>query len=229
MMKKHTLITLAGIAGLFAITWLSSCYPEDSVTYSDLDLVATVYDQNQNFNDLQTYVLPDSVVHLKDTVNPDNNVDLSHELDGFILDLVKTNMNNDGFVLEPDPENNPPDVILTVSAMATKNYSVYNYYPYYWYWYPGWYWPYYKNTNYGYGWYPYYPGWGPGYVTSYTVGTLLMSMHDMKDRPAESDSVRVVWNASINGLLSGNKANTQDRLEYNINKAFENSPYLKHN
>ena len=226
-MKNHTLIVIAGILGLFGITFFSACYPSDSVSYSDLDLVTTVYDENQNFDDLKTYSMPDSVIHLKDTLDEGNNVDLSRDLDPFILELVKTNMADYGFTLEQDPESNPPDVILTVSAMATKNYSVYYYYPYYWYWYPGWGW-YYKSTDY-YSWYPYYPGWGGGYVTSYTVGTLLMAMHDMKDSGTTNDSIPVVWQSAINGLLSGNKANTQSRLEFNINKAFENSPYLDHN
>ncbi|MFP4470055.1 MAG: DUF4136 domain-containing protein [Bacteroidales bacterium] len=224
-MKTQSLIFMAGFVALF---FFAGCYPTDSVSYSDLDLVTTVFDEDQNFEELKTYTMPDSVIHLKDTIDNSNNVDLSRDLDPFILDLVRTNMTEYGFVAEDDPENNPPDVIVTVSAMATKNYSVYYYYPYYWYWYPGWYWPYFKSSDYYYGWYPYYPGWGGGYISSYTVGTLLMHMHDMKDSQANNDSIPVVWQAAVNGLLSGNVANTQERLQFNIDKAFENSPYLDH-
>lgn len=227
-MKLSTSTRLFAFLFISGLIIFPSCYPEDDVTYSDLDLVTTVFDQDQNFDILQTYVLPDSVIHLKDTINPENNVDLSHELDDFILDLVETNMNEYGFIPENDPENNPPDVILTVSVMAAKNYNVYYYYPDYWYWYDGWYWPYFKNSDYYYGWYPYYPGWGTAYISSYTVGTLLMDMHDMKDPEASNDSISVVWSAAINGLLNRDVPNLQSRLEYNINKAFENSPYLDH-
>ena len=226
-MKKRTVITLLGVAGLFITAFFTSCYPTDDVSYSDLDLVTTAYDNEMDFTTLKTYYLYDSVVHIKDTLDEDSNVDIGRDFDGLILNLVKENMNAYGYESVEDPENNPPDVALTVSAMASKNTYVYYYYPYY-YWGWGWGW-YYKNTEYyGWGWY-YPPYWGGGYVTSYTIGTLVINMHDVRDVTPETDSIPTIWTGDINGLLGSSASTTENRLNYNINKAFEQSPYLKTN
>jgi hypothetical protein len=233
-MKKRTLIPLLGISAFFVATFFTACYPGDDVSYSDLDLVTTAYDDQFDFKQAQTYYMYDSVVHIKDTLDDDNNVELGREFDDMILDLVKTNMSDYGYTLVTDPENNHPDLYLTVSAMASKNYVVYQYYPYY-YWGWGWGW-YYKDASetkgadyYG-GWWGYYPPyWGGGYVTSYTVGSLIMNMHDVRDATPETDSIPTVWIGDINGLLGSSASTTQNRLDYNINKAFEQSPYLKNN
>jgi hypothetical protein len=111
--------------------------------------------------------------------------------------------------------------------MATKNYSVYYYYPYYYYgW--GWGW-YYKNTDY-YWWGGYYPPyWGGSYVTSYTVGTIILNMHDVKDATPETDSIPNLWVGALNGVMGSSASTTKNRLEYNINQAFKQSEYLKIN
>ncbi len=225
-MNKRSFITLSAFAVLFVSVFFTSCYPGDDVSYADLDLVSTAYDQEFDYGQLKTYYLYDSVVHIKDTLDEDANVDLSRDFDKQILGLVKDNMNAYGYTFEADPENNQPDVAITVSAMATKNTYVYSYYPYY-YWDWGWGW-YYKNTDYygGWGWY-YPPYWGGTYVSSYTVGTLIMNMHDVRNATAETDSVPTIWTGDINGLLGAGAASTQQRLDYNINQAFTQSPYLK--
>lgn len=232
-MKRRTIMTMAGLALLAIAFQLSSCYPGDDVTYSDLDLVTTAYDQEIDFQQLQSYYLYDSVVHIKDTLDESNNVDISRDFDGLILDLVKQNMSDFGYAREDNPTINPPDVVVTVSAMATKNYAVYYYYPYY-YWGWGWGW-YYKNTEntknsdyYGWGWY-YPPYWGGSYITSYTIGTLVINMHDVRNATTETDSIPTIWTADINGLLGSSAPTTQSRLEYNINQAFKQSQYLKLN
>jgi len=226
-MKRRTLFTLLGVTGLFISAFFTSCYPGDDVSYSDLDLVTTAYDKEMDFSQLQTYYLYDSVVHIKDTLDDDSNVDISRAFDDMILNLVKQNMADYGYQAVVDPQNNPPDVALTVSAMATKNTYVYYYYPYY-YW--GWGWGgYYKTTDY-WGWGGYYPPyWGGGYVTSYTIGSLIMNMHDVRDATPETDSIPILWTGDINGLLGSSASTTESRLNYNINKAFEQSPYLKLN
>jgi len=57
-----------------------------------------------------------------------------------------------------------------------------------------------------------------------------MSMNDLRNVDAENDSIRVVWLGAINGLLGEtNKADIMNRLEYNIDKAFDQSSYLKQN
>lgn len=222
-MKKHLLILSKLSVMALIMSGLYACYPDETVTYSDLDIVVTAHDADFNFTDVKTYYLYDSVIHLKDTLNPENNVDLSRQFDQDILEMVRQNMANYGYLLESDPEDNAPDLIFTVKAMGTKNYFAYSYYPwYYWDW--GWGW-YYKSADY---WYPYYPPyWGGTYITSYEVGTLIFGLYDVRNATSATDSIPIIWNADINGLLGSTAATLERRLEYNINQAFEQSPYLK--
>lgn len=222
-MNENLVILSKILAMVLLVTMLYACYPDETVTYSDLDIVVTAHDTDFNFTQVKTYYLYDSVVHLKDTLNPENNVDLSRQFDQNILDMVRQNMTNYGYVLETEPESNSPDLIFTVKAMGTRNYFAYSYYPwYYWDW--GWGW-YYKSADY---WYPYYPPyWGGTYVTSYEVGTLIFGLHDVRNATPTTDSIPVIWNADINGLLGSTAATLEKRLEYGINQSFEQSPYLK--
>lgn len=214
---------------IFALVFLTSCYPGDEVEYKDLDLVATVYDKGANFQEFTTFVMPDTIVHIKDTLNEGKNDDLSRLYDNFILGEVRQNLLGYGYVEETNPLINHPDLVVTVSAMATTTYYAWDYYPYYWDWYGGWYW-WYKNSDYYYPWYPYYPWYGTTYVSSYSTGSLIMNLSDIRNTTEETDSVRVVWLGVVNGLLgSTNKVDIQSRLDYGINKAFEQSNYLKQN
>jgi hypothetical protein len=80
----------------------------------------------------------------------------------------------------------------------------------YWYDYWCWYYPYYC----GWGWY--YP-----YTTSYTTGTLVMTL---VSKSADYTEPHTVWTAAINGLMSG--AYNVSRANDAINQAFEQSKYL---
>jgi hypothetical protein len=222
-MNQHFKIQTKIAALLLLVIGLHACYPGDDVSYSDLDIVATAYDTDFDFQNAKTYYLYDSVVHLKDTLNPENNIDLSRDFDAFILEQIRENMTNCGYVRETNPGNSPPDLAFTVSVMATKNYLVYDYYPYY-YWDWGWGW-YYKSSDYWDYYYP--PNWGGTYVTSYTVGTLIMNMYDVMEVTSETDTIPKVWNGDINGLLGSTASTLERRLEFNINQAFEQSSYLK--
>jgi len=223
-MEKKIQLTVILAFLAFTGMFFASCYPSDSVSYSDLDLVGTLYDDEIDFKEFQTYVVPDTIVHLIDTTDDDNNVELGRDFDDQILNLVNQNMIDYGYVKETDPENNPPDIVLTVSATATENSQVWYWYPYYW----GWYWPYYKGTDYWWGYYP--PYWGGGsYVTTYTTGTIIMDMLNLKEYgglPPENDTLHSVWVGTINGLIGSSSSTTTNRLNYTINQAFEQSPYL---
>ncbi len=151
---KKALFKITAMMAIFALMFLYSCYPGDEVSYSDLDLVATVYDEGADFQSFGTFVLPDTIIHIKDTLNNDNNTDLSRLYDNFILSEIRQNMLDYGYVEEENPVQNPPDIIVTTSAMATTTYYAWSYYPYYWGYYWGWGW-YYKNstgTDYYYPW-----------------------------------------------------------------------------
>jgi len=104
----------------------------------------------------------------------------------------------------------PVNADLVLFPAAWTNTTIY-----YWYDYWCWYYPYYC----GWGW-----GWGYPSVSSYTTGTLLMTL--VADGDDYVEPFRV-WSAAANGLLSG--AYNTDRVLKTIDQAFEQSPYLNIN
>jgi len=204
---------------LFGIGLFSSCYPNDDLTNSDSDIVATNYDDTVQFDRIQTYFLPDTIIPMRDK-DDTSEVDKNPYTSTIINSIVK-NMDAYGYqrIVNPDT-NNLPDVVLLASSVSTTTTSVW--YPYY----PGWDW-WYGYPGYGWwgGYYP--PYYGGGYVSSYTMGTLKINMMDpWQYNVVEGDTVMpVYWDATIHGLLQGSEI--ENRIKKNIDKAFEMSAYLK--
>ncbi|HWE22962.1 MAG TPA: DUF4136 domain-containing protein [Myxococcales bacterium] len=73
-------------------------------------------------------------------------------------------------------------------------------------------------------WWAYYacwPGWA--YAGSYTTGTVLMMMIDTKNTPSHG----VQWAAGMYGVLYGSTIQNVGRLNEVINRAFDQSTYLR--
>ena len=144
--------------------------------------------------------MPDNVV--KVTGDPDEDPEFIDEpYNTQIINMIAANMETLGWTRVVDPAN----ADLALFPAAWTNTTIY-------YWYDYWCW-----------WYPYYCGWGwyyPGYYSSYTTGTLVMTL--IEDENA-IEPYRV-WTAAINGLLSGHY--NQSRVSKSIDQAFEQSPYL---
>jgi hypothetical protein len=207
------------IACLLTFQW--ACYPKGAEYTDELDLVYTNYTSDFDFASRKTYSIPDSVIKITgdNFSDPDGNGKpeyLSQASATVILNQLKQNMNNYGWTLVNKSDH--PDVVLLVSTMTTTN--IYYYYDWsYW----GWYYP---GYNPGWGWY--YPGWYyPPYITGYRSGSIFTQMTDNRVALSE-DNVPVVWTCIINGLAEGSSANISARTQVNIDKAFSQSPYLKH-
>ena len=197
---------------------LTSCYPGGPVTNEEYDILGTVYDESADFSALRTYSLPDTVVVASDGVISQG-IDPVRE--DIILAEIRRNMAYMGFVEEPNPILNPPDVIITATSWKVTNVETYSYYDY-WGWYGGW--GYYPWWGVGYN--PYY-NWGYSQVYTYNTGTLILDMYDMT-RPNETDQeVPAVWVGAINGLLEGNETGIDLRVKNGIQDLFDQSPYLR--
>lgn len=210
-MKKMYLKIVLGLSML--LLW--GCYPQESATVNEYDIVATSYDKEFNFSSHKSYALPDSIV-LIDSQNSDNDLEfLDKNTANLILTQIRNNLNGMGWT---EKDSSVADIILLPSAFKTT--TVYYFYDYaYW----GWYYPgYYPGYTWGYPSYFYpYP-----VASSYQTGTLMMQM-TYKDG-IEASSVPVVWTSLINGLLNtGTTASVNSRITSTINQAFAQSPYLK--
>lgn len=199
-----------------AISAIVACYPGEPTSVGELDLVATVYDTAFNYQTNRTYFQLDTVFHIRDTANPDT-VSISRQFDQQMIALVKTNMQALGYTEVVPSATIQPDVYTSISITASRNYSAYVSYP--WWGYPG---------------YPYWPccvggpGWGypTATVTSYRVGTVFIDMIDV-DQSVAQDTIRVIWNGSINGPFEGSEPVTMQRIDNTFNQAFIQSEYLR--
>jgi hypothetical protein len=189
---------------LSIIILMVSCYPNGAEYYEDLDIVYTNYDDQFDFASKGTYAIPDKIVKIEGDVAEEDGPEFVKEPQNTqMLSQIKTNMAALGWGITDDPAN--ADLVLFPAVWT--NTTVY-------YWYDYW------------CWYYYYCGWGWGYpqVTSYTTGTLIMTL--VADGEEFIEPSRV-WTAAANGLLSGSYNTT--RVTNAIDQAFEQSPYLKTN
>jgi hypothetical protein len=184
---------------------LGSCYPEGAEYYEDLDVVYTNYDDQFDFQSKGTYSIPDSIVKIEgDLAEGEEPEFVKEPYNTQILQKMQSNMSALGWTKTDDPG----DADLVLFPAVWTNTTIYYWYDY-WCWY-----------------YPYYCGWGWGYpsVSSYTTGTLIMTL--VADGEDYIEPSRV-WTAAANGLLSGSFNTT--RVNKAIDQAFEQSPYLKTN
>lgn len=198
-MKKKFVLYLS------IVLLLGSCYPDGAEYYSDLDIVYTDYEDQFDFASKGTYSIPDKIVKIEgDLVGGEDPEFVKEPYNTQMLQKMESNMSDLGWTKIEDPAE--ADLVLFPAVWT--NTTIYYWYDY-WCWY-----------------YPYYCGWGWGYpsVSSYTTGTLLMTLTADGDDYIEPSQV---WTSAVNGLLSGSY-NTS-RVNTAIDQAFTQSPYLKTN
>jgi hypothetical protein len=204
-MKLVKILPLALIALL--VFFLSGCYP-DKIDYVDeYDLAATHVLEDADFSNYLTFAVIDTVMHVSEDGEDDPN--LSRDNDDFIINEIRTNMLELGYIEDENPDTTDlPDLVLAISAVSSDYYYYYGGYCYYWYWY-------------------YCPGWGyPVYAGSYTIGTLVVDIWDTEAAQRE-DRNGIIWTGFVDGILSGNSSQIQQRLDKQINQLFAQSPYMQ--
>lgn len=200
-----------GIAGLALAAM--ACYPDRSVdSTTEFASVTTLYDNQASFQTITKYAIPDTVLY----VPREEGKEVPAVTQQAILSAIRTNLNALGWTEVANPKTTPVDVYVT-AAVASNTYVgwVYDYWGY-WGWYP--YWP--PGYGGGSGWY--YPGYW--YPYSYTTGSVIMGMVD--GRANISGKVPLIWTGAVNGVLADATTNIAIATA-GINKAFEQSPYLK--
>jgi hypothetical protein len=204
-MKKRIL----SLFGILSALLLWGCYPDGPEYTQDLDVVVTYHNSDYDFVVKATYAMPDSIVkitgNLQEGDRPEYIPDVNAEQ---ILARIESNMSSLGW--SKVALDASPDLILLPAAWETT--TIYYYYDY-WYWWYGAYYPY----------YPYYP---PVYVSSYTTGSLLMTLQDPTQLGGNGNLINQ-WSGILNGVL--NDSFNATRMNGLIDQAFTQSQYLKTN
>ena len=206
---KTKLLTIFALG----LIMFSSCskYPPSSIRLTEDLVIYTKYDVTADFNTYKTFSVVPKVAYI-------NGKDTAYLTDAnamALLDQISKNMLKRGFVTATG--STKPDLGINVTAIKNTTTTVYS---------PGWYWGYpgyyspgwWGYPDYGYG-YPYYPT----YITSYSTGTVLIDMVDLKT-PVDG-KVMVKWNAYIRGLLTGD--HTKSEVLSSVDQAFKQTPAIQ--
>lgn len=200
---------------LIAVFALTSCREDPDLGDLSSDfLVFTNYDGKADFNRFTRYYMPDSVMVIGDTKDPEY---WTGSKAADILKAYEDNMQACGYVRTDDKSE--ADVGLQISYVQSVAYFVDYRNPYWWNEYPGYWLPGYWG-DWGYWYYPY------PVVYSYSVGSLLTEMVDLSTSPSADRKLIVVWNSFLSGLLSGSDAFNMELTVRAINQSFVQSPYL---
>ena len=200
---------------LIAVFALTSCREDPDLGDLSSDfLVFTNYDGKADFNRFTRYYMPDSVMVIGDTKDPEY---WTGSKAADILKAYEDNMQACGYVRTDDKSE--ADVGLQISYVQSVAYFVDYRNPYWWNEYPGYWLPGYWG-DWGYWYYPY------PVVYSYSVGSLLTEMVDLSTSPSADRKLTVVWNSFLSGLLSGSDAFNMELTVRAINQSFVHSPYL---
>ena len=191
-----------------------SCYYDYGLDTNNLDVVGTFYDKTYDFSQVNTYFMPDSIVHSSD---------LSGQYDAQVLAKVVDELNALGWTRLFPGGNDTADITMLIGATSsTQTVAYYNDWWSYWGWYGGW--GYYPSYGYGSGWGYYYPSYTTSYYT-YTTGSLILTLTDPRTGNTGTQELPVQWLCVINGLLDG--SNISGRINTGIDQAFTQSPYLR--
>jgi Domain of unknown function (DUF4136) len=209
----RTLARVGACAAALAVAVLTaSCTPGSEITAAESDVVATLYDGAFDFGAIQSYALPDSIIHITGDTDDADSPLLSRAYDDEIIARIAGELDAMGWTRVTDPST--ADVVVLVGATARVDLASYS--PWYGYW--GWYYPYPG------GWSWYYPY--PVVSYNYTIGTLVILMTDLDSANPNTETYEVPWVAAINGVLDDDTADKQSRISRGIAQAFDQSPYL---
>ena len=159
----------------------------------------------------RTFAVPDTIVAL-------NGGTFNHAQDKVIASEVRGQFLAHGWVERADTTGPKPDVVVVMGTNTRTEVGI-SYAD----WFPS------------YGWIPYWgtpadPSWvwgapagGIAYV--YEVGTLVLTMVDLRAPRETTKRVPVLWVAAVNGVLGDNPV--LPRVLTGIDQAFVQSPYLR--
>ncbi len=200
---------------LLSICALSTGCGDRSLTVEETDVVVTFEDEDRDYAELRTFVVPDTILDLCEAAMGGaggQDVDCNesdHSLDDVVLRELRDHMTDLGY-REVDPDDETPDVVFFVGSVLRDNWHLavapgYCYDDIYWW---------------------YYGCWYPGYSYAYNLPThtVLIEMAALDEDRQELSSA---WTAVLSGLYraSVNKSGAE-RVREAMERAFDQSSYL---
>jgi hypothetical protein len=191
----------------------------ETLTYNFI--VVTSHDSTANFSNYKTYYMADNLTLIGDDAN---DTVVSSDIGDPMVNAIINNMAERGFTRVNTPELADLGINTAVITVTT---TVVSYPPSYWWGYGG-----YGGCYYGYcgGYYPSYPYYGYGYSTTYTysTGSLMLQMADLKNVDQEHNKINILWTNFNTGVLGNTGQNIQAGVDA-INQAFKQSAYIQTN
>jgi hypothetical protein len=209
---------------LLIILSVTSCVEPDPLTElsaADKDMIITNHDKSANFGNYKTYAIVDSVRVVSKT--PADTLKNKSKVNDLILNNVNAELQKDGFVKVSKTQN--PDVGINVVIFNYTEQVPVSYFGY--------------TGAFGYYGYPNpgfwgYPSYGYGFPNSYQyyqiqIGSIGIDMIDLKSAHVTSTNQKLnaLWAALIVGSVTDSTTVTPDRITFDIQQAFNQSPYLK--
>ena len=215
----RTTLTVLSLSGLAV---LGACDDDDPVEPLPIGVVATFNDDNVNFQNLGTFAMPDTVLQFDPVSGVP--VPVTRQFDQTILDRVRLNFVNRGYVEVADPTTERPDFVVLVGTSAADEYDAWVGYPWYaeWGFYSGWGW---YQPGFATNWsiiYPWYPVVG---VTAYRRGTVVVDLIPTLSVNPLNRTVTSAWAGVASGALVDGSV-TATNIINGIDQMFAQSPYL---
>lgn len=214
-MKKNSGI----IIGFFLAAIMAACEKDPDLSQLDEDnLVVTNYDETVDFQSLNTYFIPDSILFIGDS----NQVQYLDSLEAsLLLDTYCRNLEQRGYTRTRDKES--ADIGLQLTYIAnTQHFIGYASIPYSWWVHSGYWSPYYWG-NWGFWYYPF-----PVHF-NLSTGSLLMDMINLEAEKGEDKVLPVIWHNYITGLLYDSETINMALAARGVCQAFNQSEYLTKN
>lgn len=209
-MKK---IVFFAMMVLLAVSCHREPFPQDG---DNEYLVYTSPSKDVTFASYQTFDLADSLLIIGQTDKP---VYSQSDAALALIQAVRTNMENYGYIYTPENPDADLGIQLTY-IIKTERYVQYYNDPYWWLDYPG-YWP----SGYWGNWTGFYYPYPVSYT--YTTNALLTDIVDLTGVEKEGTPLEVVWTSYIGGPSGSSLQVDVNRMKDAINQAFAQSPYLK--
>jgi hypothetical protein len=200
-----------GLTGTVA-AGAAGCHPEQMSGSDPYDSIVTVADTLANFSTFAKFFMPDSVVHIGPAGVVD---DIPHTYDSLIIAQTALNMTARGYKRTTVLDS--AEVTLNPMVTLRDNYDFAKAD-----WCAVWGWAY------SWGCTSWIPGYPPGLAFTYSAGTLVIPMADLRTGTPPGFSPPVIWFAAMNAAVDGTTSSTTATLIGEaINQAFLQSPYIQ--